>query len=334
MNNVPRYIATAAIVVLFAWCPSALSQSVSGGGDVEQLAKKLASLLKKRGYVEVPLTLNKTGMLDVKVEVDGVPMLLILDTGANNLNLDKASATRAKLAVKGTEEKTSALGGTVPADVTKISRLSVGEIRGAAESYVVDFSPTNAWRKERGDPPCDGVLGGGYLKHYSAVIDCARPKLYLLDPAHRATNLTKLMKKGGYIEIPLELNKNGLLDVKVEVDGVSMLLFLDTGYTTIISLERSSAQRAKLRVRENEGKSSELGGGLAVGQAKIGKLSVGGLSSATDTQVVDFSPTNATRKANGAPPCDGVLGRRFLNRYSAVIDYACPTLYLLEPAGK
>lgn len=334
MNNIPRIIAAAAVGVLLALCPNALSQPVSGGSEAEQQAKKLATLLKKRGYVDVPLTLNKTGLLDVKVEVDGVAMLLVLDTGANNLNLDRESAKRAKLAVKETQEKTSALGGTVPTGVTKISRLSVGEIGGSAETYVVDFSPTNAWRKDCGDPPCDGVLGGSYLKHYSAVIDCAHQKLYLLDPAQRAKKLTKAMEKGGYVEVPIVLNKNGLLDIKVEVDRMPMLLFLDTGYTTTISLEQSSAKRAKLAVKESEGKNSALGGGLAIGQTKIGQFSVGGLTSAMDAQVVDFSPTNATRKANGALPCDGVLGGRFLSRYSAVIDYAHPKLYLLDPTGK
>jgi predicted aspartyl protease len=330
VNKFPRIIAAAGVVVLVVLYPTVLSQPVSGKADHDQLAK----VLKKRGYVDVPLTISKTGLLDVKVEVDGVPMLLVLDTGANNVNLDRASAKRAKLAVKESDEKTAAQGGTVPAGVTKISSLSVGEIVSPAESYVVDFSPTNAWRKGRGDPPCDGVLGGGYLKNWSAVIDCARLKLYLLDPAQRAKKLTKAMKRGGYVDVPIVLNENGLLDVKAEVDGQPMLLFLDTGDPTTISLDQSSAKRAKLAVKESKNKISALGGSLAIGQTKIGRLSVGGLTSATDAQVIDYSPSNATRKAFGAPACDGALGGRFLNRYAAVIDYAQPRLYLLDSAAK
>jgi predicted aspartyl protease len=330
MRNFLRNIAAAGVLILVVLCPTVLSQPGSEGADDGRLAK----LLKKQGYVEVPLTISKTELLDVKVEVDGVPMLLVLDTGANHLNLDRASAKRAKLVVKEIEEKTAAQGGTVPAAVTKIGRLSVGEIGGSAETYVIDFSPTNAWRKGRGDPPCDGVMGGRYLKDYSAVIDCARLKLYLLDPAHRAKKLTKAMKQGGYVDVPLTLNENGLLDVKAEVDGRPMLLFLDTGDPTTISLDPSSAKQAKLAIKESKDKISALGGSLAIGQAKIGRLAVGGLTGATDAQVIDYSPCNATRKAYGAPACDGTLGGRFLNRYAAVIDYAQQKLYLLEPAAK
>jgi predicted aspartyl protease len=334
MINWPRIIVAVCLAFLLASYSSALSQSASEGTDVERQSNKLATLLTKRGYVEVPLTLNKTGLLDVKVEVDGMPMLMVLDTGANNMNLDRASAKRAKLAVKEIEEKTSALGGTMPAGVTKITRLSVGDVKCPSETYVIDFSLINGRRKECGDPPCDGALGGSYLKYYSAVIDCASLKLYLLDPAQRAKKLTKTMKKWGHVEVPLKVNSNGDLDLSVEVNGTPMLLILDTGSTTTICLERSSAMRAKLTVKETESKGLGLGGGYVAGQTKIGQLSVGGLASAADAEVIDFSAPNATRKAHGAPPCDGNLGGPFLKRYAAVIDYAHPTLYLLKPARK
>jgi hypothetical protein len=73
---------------------------------------------------------------------------------------------------------------------------------------------------------------------------------------------------------------------------------------------------------------------VALGQARIDRLSVGGFTLATDALVVDFATTNASRKAYGAAVCDGVLGGHFCQRYAAVIDYAQPKLYLLDPARK
>ena len=49
---------------------------------------------------------------------------------------------------------------------------------------------------------------------------------------------------------------------------------------------------------------------------------------------MDFVVTNASRKANGAPPCDGNLGGPFFETYSAVIDHPHRKLYLLDPPGK
>ena len=175
MKGVAPIIVAAVFIGLLSLRANAISLPVSGSTEVEQQTKKLAKLLKRRGYAEVPLALCKTGLLDVKAKVDGVPMLLNLDTGANNINLDRASAERAKLVVKETEQRTSALGGTLQAGMTKIDRLSIKEVDVVAEAFVVDLSPMNAALKKRGDPPCDGVLGGSYLKHDSAVIAYAPP---------------------------------------------------------------------------------------------------------------------------------------------------------------
>jgi hypothetical protein len=71
------------------------------------------------------------------------------------------------------------------ADDARKGRLSVGGLTSDADAQVVDFSATNATRKERGDPLCDGILGGSFLKHYSAVVDHGRLKLHLRDPSKK-----------------------------------------------------------------------------------------------------------------------------------------------------
>ena len=188
MSNFRRTVTAAGVAVLLVTGSTGVSRGPSDGGrsrpaEADPQAKKLARVLKKRGYVEVPLVPDKTGLLGVKVEADGQPMLLVLDTGANNTSLDGASAKRAKVEVKQTGEKTSGLGVLVPTGRAKVKRLSIGGVSSPAEVYVVDFSFLNGMRKEHGDPPCDGVLGSNSLKYYSALIDYAGLKLYLLDPA-------------------------------------------------------------------------------------------------------------------------------------------------------
>jgi predicted aspartyl protease len=339
VNSLRRLGSTVGVIVLLAACATAVSQPTSDRDKtepekVDHRAKKVARLLKKRGYAEVPLVPTKIGLADVKVEVDGVPMLLILDTGSNYVSLDRSSAKRAKLALQEVKEKTSAIGGSLPAEQTNIAKLSIGELSSPGEAYVVDFSATNDWRKRRGDPPCDGVLGGRWLAYYSAIIDYAGMKLYLLDPAREAESFAKSLKRAGYVEVPLQFNDNGLLDVKVRVNATRMLLFVDSGLANAtISLDRPSAKKAQLEVKE-KGNASELGGSVTKGWTKIDRLSVGGFTSAPEAEVRDYSFTNATRKAYGAPSCDGSLGADFLKQYSAVIDYPHEKLYLLDRVGK
>jgi len=298
-------------------------------------AKGLAEWLTKRGFVEVPLTLNKMGLLDVKVEVEGLSMLMVLDTGANNINLDPASAKKAKLTVNKVEGKTSVVGGELETGQTTIEKLSVGRTTSPpAYSYVHDFAPMNAARKQFGDPPCDGVLGASVLIYWSAIIDYANLKLYLLDPERKSESPAELLKKAGYTETDLTLNKAGLLDVKVEADGTPLLLFLDTGARPAVSLDWSSAKRAKLVVERSKSKSSELGGSVERGTAKTQRLSVGKLTKPTDIDVLDFAPQHSSRKVLGAPPCDGTLGGGYLQKHSAIIDYSHERLYLLDPVRR
>src|SRR5579883_291956 len=331
MKKPIRFILAPAFPVLLALCTNTVSETSVQAAEREAPAKALADWLKRQGYVAIPMVLDRAGWLDVKVEVEGLPMLFMLDTGANNVNLHRPSAQRAKLPIKEVEEKTSALGGTLTTGRTKITKLTVGTLNSPADSYVVDFAPVNTARKGFGEPPMDGVLGGSFLVYWSAILDYPHSKLYLLDPSRKSKSPANLLKRDGYVEVPLELNKLAILDVEVETDGKPMYFTLDTGARGIVSLDRSSAKRIKLAVKENEAKSSELGGALMTGSAVFQQLWVGRYVSSVEVQVTDFSTTNDLRKANRIPRCDGTLNGGFLKERSAIIDYAHRKLYVFDP---
>lgn len=329
MYNSARLVCAAAFFVLSMLPATALSQTPSRARAEESPAKRLSGWLEDRGYMPAPILVNKAGWLDVKVEIEGLPMLLMLDTGANNLNLHRPSAERAKLPIRKVEETTAALGGVLETGITKISKMSIGGITSPAESYVVDLAPTNVLRKRFDEPPCDGVIGGSFLAYWSAIIDYPNSKLYLLDPTRKPTSPARLLKAAGYISIPLELNKSLTLDVKAEVNGKAMVLFIDTGARDTMSLDRSSAERAELAVKPNKNESVELGGTVASGFANVEKLAVGRYIRPAEAHVTDYSATNAARKAGGTGPCDGTLNGGLLKERSAIIDYLDRKLYLV-----
>ena len=330
MNRLARLICVTGLLILAAPGSLAFPQTppLRRAGDVP--AKGLVAWLESQGYEPTPLSLNKGGWLDVKVEVEGLQMLLMLDTGANNLNLHRPSAERAKLPIRPIEQKTAALGGILETGTTKISQLSIGNVTSPAESYVVDFGPTNALRARYGEPPCDGVIGGSYLAYWSAIIDYANSTLYLLDPDRKPKSPERLLVAAGYVPISLELNKSLTLDVKAEANGKLMVLFLDTGAREALSLDRSSAKRAGLVVKENENQSVELGGALVTGWANVENLAVGRFAVSTRAHVTDYTPTNASRKGLAVGPCDGTLNGGLLVEHSAIIDYAHRKLFLLK----
>ena len=48
----------------------------------------------------------------------------------------------------------------------------------------------------------------------------------------------------------------------------------------------------------------------------------------------DYSANNRSRKADGAPDCDGMLGGAFFAKHSAIIDYGRRKLYMFDLATK
>ena len=295
---------------------------------------QLAVWLKKEGYVEVPVTLNKTGLLDVKAEVEGIPTVFVVDTGSNNINLDRSLAKRARLTVKEVEEKTAAFRDTVATTQAKIAKLSVGKICSPAGTCVVDLGHVNGMRKENGDADCDGILGGSFLMYYSAVIDYGHHKLYLLDPEHQTKELSRLAGTDGFTDVALDLSKLGLLDVKVEANGVLMLMCVDTGTAPDGILDAGSAKRAKLEVQNAIGPSVGVGGAHPNRIATIDHFAVGGAPCQLAVWVQDFSASNRLRSIEGVSATDGTLGGAFFEKHSAIIDYGHRMLYLLPPVGR
>ena len=237
-------------------------------------AKRLSAWLERQGYTPVEISLNKCGWLDVNLNVEGTPMLLMLDTGANNLNLHRPSAERAKLPIRAVEVRAAALGGMLETGITKIPNLSIGGITSPAESYVIDLAPVNAFRERSGLGPCDGVLGGSFLAYWSAIIDYPNSKLYLLDPVRKPRSPAPVLSAAGYTAIALKLTTSLLLDVNAEVNGKTMILCLDTGAQDAMSLDRSSAHRAGLVVEEDANATVQLGGALTNGRTKVEHLVV------------------------------------------------------------
>src|SRR5438128_1426029 len=94
---------TAALAVCLRFPLAAVSQPPAGK---EPAAPSLAAILKQRGYAEVAVTFNKSGLMDVEVQVNGRKALLTVDTGAGHTSLDTASARRLGLKTRSTGDTT------------------------------------------------------------------------------------------------------------------------------------------------------------------------------------------------------------------------------------
>jgi predicted aspartyl protease len=148
----------------------------------------LRAFLTARGYVAVPLSCNAVGHFEVAdARLDGVPVRLLLDTGASHTVLDRESVARRGLATAASERRGGGVGGADQALATAtVDRLSLGPaVFAGVSAYAMDLGHVSAALAERGGAPIDGAVGGDLLRPAEAVIDYARSTLYLKVPAQR-----------------------------------------------------------------------------------------------------------------------------------------------------
>jgi clan AA aspartic protease (TIGR02281 family) len=144
-------------------------------------ADSLSDFCARAGFVQVSLTRNAIGHLQIDAEIDGRPATLLLDTGASNTVLDGRSAAERGLALASSAETAAGLGTigqTLSTAVLGQLRLGVWSAR-EVKVAVIDLSHVNAALASKEARAVDGVLGNDLLLRHAAIIDLAAPALYL-----------------------------------------------------------------------------------------------------------------------------------------------------------
>ena len=140
------------------------------------------------GFAAVPLRELATGHHLVDVTMNGKSATFILDTGANVSVVNDAAARRLGLPGKGTPAGAFGLGGGMKAQQVTLERLEIAgvairrnRIMTSDLAQLVQVLGTVS----RGE--ISGIIGQDVMKEHRAVIDVARPILYLVpedrDPA-------------------------------------------------------------------------------------------------------------------------------------------------------
>ena len=153
------------------------------------------------GFSALPLRELATGHHLVDVTMNGEKATFILDTGANASVVHAAAARRLKLPEKGTPAGAFGLGGGMKAQQVRLERLELGgvairltRIMTSDLSQLVQVLNTVS----RGE--IAGIIGQDVMKEHRAVIDVAKPVLYLVrqdrDPAPVAAETCRAAGEG------------------------------------------------------------------------------------------------------------------------------------------
>jgi clan AA aspartic protease (TIGR02281 family) len=140
------------------------------------------------GFTAVPLKELATGHHLVDATMNGRKATFVLDTGANVSVVDSAAAAKLGLPERGMPAGAFGLGGGMKARQVKLESLAIGPVRiRRSQVMTSDLGAIVKVLAPLSRGTISGIIGQDAMKEHRAVIDVARPILYLMaadaDPA-------------------------------------------------------------------------------------------------------------------------------------------------------
>ena len=133
------------------------------------------------GMTRIPLTVTGQGSALVNCTINGKPIVLILDTGAQSTVIDLRAATNA--GVKSHEVPgfySRGIGaGRVAMRQGEVITLEMSGFPAQVAPSLQDFSSLTIQHLQTGSTPIVGLLGFDVLRSYGAVIDLKEGAMYL-----------------------------------------------------------------------------------------------------------------------------------------------------------
>jgi predicted aspartyl protease len=251
----------------------------------------------------------------VEAEVNGKPVTLLLDTGADQNVLTAAAATRLGLPLStGTVPGQGAGGEFGPVSWVHIQHFALGEARLRDQLAFVVPLPREF--------TADGVLGTPFFNAFIVTIDYQRKNLTLRSKRH-------FVPPAGAVSIPVTLDR-GKLVVTATAAGMTGDYVIDTGAANALTIFTPAVARAGLRdtlrpaIRTVTGISA---GGRTLGDlVRVPEIVIGPYRF---THVVsELSLAQAGNFASAR--YIGNLGGELWRRFTVTLDYAAGDMYL-EP---
>jgi len=141
----------------------------------------LKDFLINKGYTKVKLHLTKTNHFEIKVTLNGVKGLFILDTGASNSCVGFEAVEIFKLKAKDSEIKAAGAGATdMTTQISKKNSIKIGKWKKDKIALILfNLTHVNKALINHNSKPVDGIIGADLLKKAKAIIDYKNKDLYL-----------------------------------------------------------------------------------------------------------------------------------------------------------
>lgn len=143
--------------------------------------ESLKDFLLNKGYTKIKMHLTKTNHFEIKVTLNNIKGVFILDTGASNSCVGFEAIETFKLIVKDSEIKAAGAGATdMLTQISKKNKLKIGKWKKDKIALILfNLTHVNTALLSHNSKPIDGIIGADILKKGKAVIDYEKRHLYL-----------------------------------------------------------------------------------------------------------------------------------------------------------
>ena len=266
------------------------------------------------------------------IEVNGVPILVLFDTGGDALILDDEVAKA--LGIDAVATTMGSFGGGLQSKLGfgKVDRITLGSV--TVRSVPVMILPSKRFTF---DPkyPLSGIVGTALMRQFLGTIDYRNQRLVLRERTPESARAVRQALEGKLAaEIPFVLDATHLMHARGSLDGKDNLtFFIDSGLAMDAAFiaPLQTLEYAGIPVPETKIPENSVGGGggkFPTGPFAIKSLTLGSLRQ-----------TKVRGQYGARPPssywdrgfiADGLLSHGFLKRYGSwTIDFDSMT-YLFE----
>jgi hypothetical protein len=264
-------------------------------------------------------------MYTLPVTIGDATKELVFDSGmGEDLTLVKSFTD--EIGVRGTPGRDRVgFGAPVPTDTTHLDNLKIGPL--PLVPLFLKISANNP-------PGGNGALGAHFASTYHLILDYTQDAMYLHAPLPSGSGpVPGVAPRPDDIAIPLkrmvsERTHRVRYFVPATVNGVALLLALDTGADDYLVLDQQSL--SDLQLAPTASSAVQGIGGIqksktgTVDSITIGALHIGSLP----FTALDMSAVNHRGKEEGFPKIGGILGAAILDAHGAIVDFGQSTLYL------
>ncbi|HED1421525.1 TPA: aspartyl protease family protein [Kluyvera georgiana] len=266
----------------------------------------------------------------VSVRVNGQPINVFIDTGADLFVIKSEMAKRLGLKSQASFTGTYAGGKTAETHYSRLQTLGLGDVTlHDVPVDIADFPQSWFFTDEKTGQKIDvdGILSTGVFHQFLTTMDYPERQVVLM-PRNKASQ--REVAEDGGINIPFILEGTHFMIVKGAVNGKEgMTFFLDSGLDdpdASILLQKEALNYAGVKLQDGEryilddDKGGLGGGGFAVTRLSIDSVSVGALNQKGLIGLYGLLP-EALYFTESGMILDGFISHQFLKHYKWTIDF-------------